>query len=200
MPILHRILLEYAFFITFLKAFMTPQTILNFWFSDTAQPFWFEKSDAFDQSIRTQFAEIWRQAAQSELDAWRDTLEGRLAEIIVLDQFSRNLFRNSPQAFAQDNMAVALAQEALRQSGFEHLPEIRRKFMLMPLMHSESRAIHEQALPLFQRYTDPVTVDFEIRHKAIIDRFGRYPHRNAVLGRASTPEETEFLKQPGSAF
>ncbi|MDO4640724.1 MAG: DUF924 family protein [Neisseria sp.] len=179
---------------------MDKQTVLDFWFSESTQPFWFQKSDDFDQSIRTQFFPLWQQAAQSELYHWRTSPEGRLAEIIVLDQFSRNLFRNSPQAFAQDNMAVALTQEALRQDGFARLPEMWRKFTLMPLMHSESRLIHEQAMLLFNRHADPHTLEFEAKHKAIIDRFGRYPHRNAVLGRKSTPEEIEFLQQPSSSF
>lgn len=179
---------------------MTPQTVLAFWFDEANRPFWFAKSDAFDAAIRSRFADLWRQAAQAELFGWRDTLHGRLAEIIVLDQFSRNLFRDSPQAFAQDNMAVALAQEAVRQNGFAHMQPAERHFMLMPLMHSESRLIHEQAEALFARHTDASALDFERRHKAIIDRFGRYPHRNAVLGRISSAEETAFLQEPGSSF
>lgn len=179
---------------------MTPQTVLDFWFDEKNQPFHFQKSDAFDAEIRERFGALWQQAVYSELDHWRDTLHGRLAEIIVLDQFSRNLHRDSPLAFAQDNMAVALAQEALRQSGFADMAPSERHFMLMPFMHSESRAIHAQAEKLFAKYTTANALDFEIRHKAIIDRFGRYPHRNKVLGRNSTAEETAFLQQPGSSF
>ncbi|PJK04277.1 hypothetical protein CO612_06615 [Lysobacteraceae bacterium NML71-0210] len=179
---------------------MSAQAVLDFWFSQDNQPFWFKKSADFDTQIRERFAALWQQAVYSELDGWRETLQGRLAEIIVLDQFSRNLFRDSPIAFAQDNMAVALAQEAVRQPGFADMAPSERHFMLMPLMHSESRRIHEQAVVLFERYTTPYALDFEIKHKVIIDRFGRYPHRNAVLGRQSTAEEVEFLKQPGSSF
>lgn len=179
---------------------MTPQTVLDFWFDQQAQPFWFKRNDAFDDDIRQKFAGLWQKAAYSELDGWRATLRGRLAEIILLDQFSRNLFRDSPIAFAQDNMAVALTQEAVRQPGFADMPPSERHFMLMPLMHSESRKIHEQALALFERHTPPETLRHEVEHKAIIDRFGRYPHRNAVLGRESTAEEVEFLQQPGSSF
>ena len=126
-------------------------------------------------------------------------MEGRLAEIIVLDQFSRNLFRNSPQAFACDTMAQVLAQEAVRQPGFTELPDTWRHMMLMPLMHSESRKIHALALKLFTQYAAHALIHEE-QHKAIIDRFGRYPHRNAVLGRTSSEEEIEFLKQEGSSF
>ena len=103
-------------------------------------------------------------------------------------------------AFAQDNMAVALAQEAVCQTGFTDMQPIERHFMLMPLMHSESRVIHQQAVPLFEQYTTPYALDFEIKHKVIIDRFGRYPHRNQVLGRESTAEEIAFLQEPHSSF
>lgn len=179
---------------------MTPQTVLDFWFDETSRPFWFAQNPHFDETVRTRFYGLWQQAAYSELDIWRETLRGRLAEIIVLDQFSRNLFRDSPQAFAQDNMAVALAQEAVRQSGFADMPPPERHFMLMPLMHSESRLIHRQAETLFARHTAPEVLDFELRHKTIIDRFGRYPHRNKVLGRTSTAQEEAFLLEPGSSF
>ena len=127
-------------------------------------------------------------------------MRGRLAEIIVLDQFSRNLFRDSPAAFAQDLAAVCLAQEAVRLPVFAAMKEEERHFILMPLMHSESRAIHTQAAALFERYTSESASDFELRHKAVIDRFGRYPHRNAVLGRESTAEEQDFLSRSGSSF
>ena len=179
---------------------MTPQTVLDFWFQETPSELWFEKNDDFDVRIRERFLAIWRRASASELDDWRDTLYGRLAEILVLDQFSRNLWRDLPQAFAQDNMAVALAQEAVRQKDFAAMQPFERHFMLMSLMHSESRVIHVQAEKLFRQYTSESIYDFELKHKAIIDRFGRYPHRNAVLGRESTAEKSEFLRQPDSSF
>lgn len=179
---------------------MTPQTVLDFWFAKENRPFLFAKNDEFDAKIRARFFDVWQQAAHGELAHWRDTLQGRLAEIILLDQFSRNLFRNSPQTFGQDLAALILAQEAVRQPGFTDLLPHERHFMLMPLMHSESQVVHEQAVPLFERYTDGHALDFEIKHKVIIDRFGRYPHRNAVLGREGTEEEAEFLKQEGSSF
>jgi uncharacterized protein (DUF924 family) len=135
-----------------------------------------------------------------ELSAWRDTPHGRLAEIIVLDQFSRNLFRDSPKAFAQDGMALALAQEAVRTGADAQLSAQERVFLYMPYMHSESPAIHETAVQLFTGNGIQGNLDFELKHKAIIERFGRYPHRNALLGRNSTPEELAFLSQPGSSF
>ena len=179
---------------------MTPQTVLDFWFAEENRPFWFAKSDGFDEKIRTRFAAVWRQASRGELSDWRGTLRGRLAEIIVLDQFSRNLHRGSADAFTQDLAALVLAQEAVRRPDFAELPPAERHFMLMPLMHSESAAIHEQAAALFERYTDESALDFELKHKAVIDRFGRYPHRNEVLGRETTAEEAGFLTQEGSSF
>lgn len=179
---------------------MVPENVLDFWFDSENQAFWFAKSEDFDAQIRSRFSQAWQAASQGELSAWRATLRGRLAEIILLDQFSRNLWRGSPQAFAQDGMALVLAQEAVTQQGFADMQEGERNFMLMPLMHSESRAVHTQAVPLFERYASAVTLDFERKHKAVIDRFGRYPHRNAVLGRKTTAAEAEFLLQPGSSF
>ena len=150
---------------------MNAQDVLDFWFAEPNRPFWFAKNDDFDQQIRSRFFPLWQQAAAGELADWRDTLRGRLAEIIVLDQFSRNLFRNSPAAFAQDLAAVCLAQEAVRLPGFAAMKEEERHFILMPLMHSESRTIHTQAAALFERYTSESASDFELRHKAVIDRF-----------------------------
>ena len=125
---------------------------------------------------------------------------GRLAEIIVLDQFSRNLFRGSARAFEYDLAALALAQEAVSAGAHLELGPARRVFLLLPYMHSESREIHAVAEQLFREFTPAENHDFELRHKAIIDRFGRYPHRNEALGRTSTPEELAFLRQPGSSF
>jgi uncharacterized protein (DUF924 family) len=139
-------------------------------------------------------------AAAGELYEWRVTARGRLAEAIVLDQFSRNVYRGTPRAFAQDPMALALAQEAVAAGALASLDPTERSFLLLPYMHSESRQIHVVAEALYREFAPASNYDFELKHKAIIDRFGRYPHRNDVLGRASTPEEIEFLQQPGSRF
>lgn len=176
------------------------KSVLEFWFSDQNQPFWFAKSDEFDRAIADQFLTTWQAAKACECDHWRVSMAGRLAEIIVLDQFSRNLQRDSATAFAQDPLALALAQEAVKQADYENLPSIWCKFIIMPYMHSESRKIHAEAVALFEALNDDYTMDFELRHKAIVDRFGRYPHRNQVLGRTSSPEELEFLTQAGSSF
>ena len=173
--------------------------ILAFWFDPANERHWWRRSDAFDAQIATRFAALHEAATRSELWRWRTNAASRLAEIIVLDQFSRNLHRASARAFAADPLALALAQEAVAAGAHAELDPRRRVFLLMPYMHSESRAVHEQGLRLFADCPAD-NLDSERRHKAIVDRFGRFPHRNAVLGRESTPEEIEFLKTPGSSF
>lgn len=174
-------------------------SVLTFWFEEITPKQWWAVDAEFDAAISQRFSSTLQQAIAGELASWRESAQGRLAEIIVLDQFSRNIYRNTPGAFAQDPLALALSQEAVRQGCLAELDETERAFMLMPYMHSESALIHQQAEPLFAEHA-PANLDFEIRHKAIIDRFGRYPHRNKILGRESTSEEIEFLKQPGSSF
>ena len=177
----------------------SPDDVLAFWFDPATEPDWWRRSDAFDARIAERFGALHAAATRCELWNWRASAEGRLAEIIVLDQFSRNLHRDSARAFAADPLALGLAQEAVALGAHRTLDPRRRVFMLMPYMHSESRAVHEAALEVFAD-CPAGNLDYERQHKAIIDRFGRYPHRNAVLGRASTPEEIEFLKTPGSSF
>jgi uncharacterized protein (DUF924 family) len=177
-----------------------PAGILHFWFSEIDRSLWFKKDAEFDRMLDARFGALHAQASLGELSAWRATPHGRLAEIIVLDQFSRNLYRDSPRAFAQDGMALVLAQEAVRTGADAALTAQERVFLYMPYMHSESAAIHETAVGLFTRNGIANNLEYELKHKAIIDRFGRYPHRNAVLGRVSTPEEIAFLQAPGSSF
>jgi len=174
--------------------------VLTFWFGEIDPKLWFAADTNFDDLIRARFIGLMRQAAAAELYSWRTTAEGRLAEIIVLDQFSRNVYRNTPQAFAQDPIALVLAQEAVASGALAELNATQRAFLLLPYMHSESRRIHVVAEALYRDFAHASNHDFELRHKAIIDRFGRYPHRNEILGRTSTPEEVEFLAQPGSRF
>jgi len=177
-----------------------PASILDFWFEAIDRSLWFKKDIGFDRLLIERFGALHAQATLGELYTWRESAQGRLAEIIVLDQFSRNLFRDSPKAFAQDGMALVLAQEAVRFGADAELSAQQRVFLYMPYMHSESLAIHETAVELFTRNGIAGNLDFELKHKAIIERFGRYPHRNAILDRASTAEETAFLSQPGSSF
>lgn len=179
---------------------MKAAEILDFWFVEAGPKQWFAKDATFDEMIRQRFGTVYRQVLQGEGVAWRSTILGRLAEIIVLDQFSRNLFREDGRAFAADGMALVLTQEALKLPETADLPAQQRAFLYMPLMHSESLVIHEEAL---RRFAEPGLADnlrFEQRHWAIIKEFGRYPHRNQLLGRVSTAAELAFLQQPGSSF
>jgi len=176
------------------------QDILKFWFDDIDESLWWSKDDKFDQVIKEKFSDIHTKATRCELFEWRTIAEGRLAEIIILDQFSRNIFRDSPLAFANDSLALALSQEAISVEADKELKPIQRTFLYMPFMHSESIKIHEIAVDLYQRNGRQLSIDFEIKHKEIIDKFGRFPHRNKILGRESTNEEIEFMKQKGSGF
>ena len=177
-----------------------PGEVLDFWFVQTPPERWWKADPAFDALVRTRFDGLLARAAACELQAWRADARGRLAEVIVLDQFPRNIHRGTAGAFACDPMALALAQEAVASGALAALSPVERSFLLLPYMHSESRRIHAVAEPLYREHAPPTNHDFELRHKAIIDRFGRYPHRNAILGRESTPGELEFLTQPGSSF
>ncbi len=177
-----------------------PDTVLRFWFEEIQPAQWWKVDAAFDALIGSRFGDLHERARRCELFGWRATPEGRLAEVIALDQFARNIHRGSREAFSADPLALALAQEAVAAGADLALPVERRAFFYLPYMHSESAAIHAVGEPLMRARAAAGTHEFELKHKAIVDRFGRYPHRNAILGRESTPEEVEFLKQPGSSF
>jgi len=180
---------------------MNPNEILSFWFQELKPNQWFQKNPQVDQMIHHRFQEVHLQASRSELFSWRETIQGRLAEVLILDQFSRNMFRDEPKSFAQDPLALALAQEAIRTGlHLSQLSQQQRSFLYMPFMHSEALSIHEIAKGLFSEKGMESGLDFELRHMAMIERFGRFPHRNEILGRVSTTEEIEFLKQPGNRF
>jgi uncharacterized protein (DUF924 family) len=178
---------------------MDAADVLRFWFEEISPPQWWRRDPVFDQTVRTRFGRLHEAASHAELWRWRETTAGRFAEIIVLDQFSRNIHRDDARAFACDALALGLAQEAVRVGADLAITPERRAFIYMPYMHSESRLIHATAVELF-RERAPANLDYELRHKAIIDRFGRFPHRNGVLGRASTSDELAFLAEPGSSF
>ena len=183
------------------------RAVLDFWFDKDNEAYWFIQDSDFDQQIADKFGNLWQAAKQGECAPWRRIddhkylsnamaeLAGRLAEIIVLDQFSRNLCRDQAEAFAQDSMALVLAQEAIHKPQFHTLPWQWRQFMIMPFMHSESLIIHARYLSLFEQLKDANTLAFEHSHQDIIKQFGRYPHRNAALKRVSTDEEKEFMQQ-----
>ena len=178
----------------------TPDEVLQYWFVELTDADWWRKDPGLDRRIAGRFGATLAAAARCELVGWRKTARGRLAEVIVLDQFSRNVHRDNAASFANDALALALAQEAVRGGFDQQLAVTERAFFYLPYMHSESARIHQDALRLFDQPGLESNLDFERRHHAIIARFGRYPHRNAILGRASTVEELAFLQQPGSSF
>lgn len=175
-------------------------TILDFWFDEVESNSWWRKDSNFDQLIRDRFENIHRAAARCELYQWRENPLGRLAEIIVLDQFSRNIYRGQASAFSWDALGLALSQEAIGLKANLSLNAAKKVFLYLPFMHSESPEIHKVAVQLFDEPGLEPNLEFEYKHKAIIDRFRRYPHRNNILGRQSTPDEFDFLKGKGSSF
>lgn len=176
------------------------QDVIDFWFTELEPNQWWNKNNELDSMIKNRFGSLLNNAKAGELFQWRDTALGSLAEIIILDQFSRNIYRDKPESFICDPIALVLAQSAISKGFDNELPEAQRAFLYMPFMHSESNIIHVEAVKLFEALGNKNNVDFEYRHKDIIDRFGRYPHRNEILGRQSTTDEVEFLKQPNSGF
>ena len=173
----------------------TPMDILSFWFSDKSRPKWFAKDPSFDAVVSARYGAVLQAAKRGELFQWRKTIRGRLAEIIVLDQFSRNIYRGTATAFESDAQALVLAQEAARnETRFELTPD-EKAFLYMPFMHSESPVIHEEGLKLFSEVGLEWHLAYEEEHRRVIQRFGRFPHRNAILGRASTAEEDIYLAQ-----
>ncbi|TDM51427.1 DUF924 family protein [Aliivibrio fischeri] len=174
--------------------------IIDFWFNELEPKDWWQKNEELDLIIQTRFSDIHNEAKAGELFSWRQTALGALAEIIILDQFSRNIYRDKPDSFSCDPMALSLAQFAISNGLDKQLTDAQRIFMYMPFMHSESKLIHIEAVKLFESVGIESNIDFEHKHKVIIDQFGRYPHRNDILGRISTKEELEFLKQPNSSF
>lgn len=188
------------------------RSVLDFWFgapdaSDYGQPreAWFRKDDAFDAAIRMRFAALVERAIAGALAHWQRTPLEALAEIVVLDQFPRNAWRGTPRAFAGDRRALAAARALVATGGDRGLLGVQRQFAYLPFEHAEDRAMQAESMRLFRglaadhpEHAD--LIEWADRHRVIVERFGRFPHRNLVLGRASTAEEVEFLKQPGSGF
>ncbi len=188
------------------------QSVLRFWFGEAGEAsyqerrrFWFGKQPEFDAAIREQFRQLHEQAASGQLKDWSQKPEGCLALILLLDQFSRNMFRDSPQAFATDAQALALAQQAVAAGFDQALTPLQRIFLYLPFEHSEQLADQTRSVELFEQLYQQAPAlsdvwDYAQRHQAVIKQFGRFPHRNAILGRDTTAEEAEFLQQPGSRF
>lgn len=189
---------------------MSPAEVLEFWFSDRARPLWFARDAAFDAEIDRRFAATHEPARDGRLDHWQDSPEGALALVIVLDQFSRNLHRGTARAFACDARAKAVADNALARGFDARLPVERRWFLYLPFEHSEDLADQRRAVALFQALAEAASgperaeaeerLDYARRHLAAIERFGRFPHRNEILGRETTAEEEEYLRDPRAWF
>ena len=178
-----------------------PGAVLRFWFEETRPGQWFGKDPAFDQRLRERFSDLTRAAIDAELSAWGAEAPHALALVLLLDQFPRQIWRDTPLAFAGDGQALGLSLRAVQRGWLAADPDpAHRQFWLMPQMHAEDLAIQDASLPLFEQFTDPRTLAFARRHRDVIARFGRFPHRNAALGRCSTAVELAFLQTPGSRF
>ena len=182
-------------------------TVLDFWFGapggvdyGKSRAAWFKKSDTFDASIRERFSGVYRDACEHRLAHWRESPLSLLALIVVWDQFPRNMYRDSREAFASDRLARDAARRMLDQRWDERLNAVERSFVYLPFEHAEDLETQRLAVACFRRLGNAGLLEWAQKHCDIIERFGRFPHRNALLGRASTPEEVEFLKQPGSRF
>lgn len=176
------------------------EEVLKFWFDDLSPDDWFESDEAVDSHIRERFQELHGALREQVPETWRSSARGCLAAVIVLDQFSRNMYRGTSRAFAADGAALSLVKEALVRRFDRELSIDERKFLYLPFEHSENPAEQARSIELFGTLGDELALDYAHRHKDIIDRFGRFPHRNAALGRISTPEEIEFINEPGSSF
>ncbi|AFY55204.1 hypothetical protein Riv7116_2699 [Rivularia sp. PCC 7116] len=185
--------------------------ILDFWFASRDEPdygkprkVWFAKEPEFDEEIRRRFLRDYEKAAAGNLDEWKESPDTCLALILLLDQFPRNIFREDPQAFATDWEALSTAHQAIAQGFDRQLLNVQRWFVYLPFVHSENIEHQRQAVKLFQKLSgdrdSASAIENAIRHRSVIERFGRFPHRNSILGRPSNPEEKEFLKQPGARF
>ena len=189
---------------------MDPKSILDFWFGADGSPtagqardLWFTKSESTDADIRERFGATIDAALRRDLDHWASSADGTLALILVLDQFTRNVFRDTPRAFAGDAAALGHARRLVYSGADRHFGTLQRWFIYMPFEHSENLVDQYESLRLFAALADDgekAPLDWARKHFEVIRRFGRFPHRNAILGRASTPEETEFLSHPGSRF
>ena len=189
---------------------MRAQEVLDFWFGREDEPgygefrrAWFQKDPEFDRRIRNRFESLYEEAAAGELDDWKEEARSCLALVILLDQFPRNMYRGDPRTYATDRLALAIAEYAVDRALDRELPPFQRAFLYMPFMHSENLEHQRRSVELFRGLegsAGPDSAGYAVRHMEIIERFGRFPHRNEILGRRTTPEEAEFLTQPGSSF
>jgi uncharacterized protein (DUF924 family) len=181
---------------TVTAAVALPSEIVTFWFSEAVQPLWFAATPEFDDALRGRFLATYRAAAIGELGDWETTTDGVLALVIVLDQFPLNMFRGRPDAFATEAAARGVADRAIARGLDQAMPPEQQAFLYMPFMHSEALADQERSVHLFQQPGLEQALGFARHHQGLIRRFGRFPHRNAILGRSSTAEELAYLASP----
>lgn len=176
--------------------------ILHFWFEDTKPQQWFQKNPDFDASIKERFEDTYMAAKNGMLDEWRQDSDGCLALCIILDQFPRNMYRDIPQSFATDSNALLVSKYAISKGFDQVMQPLKRRFIYLPFEHSENINDQRRSVELFEsmKDDDPLGYEYALKHLDVIERFNRFPHRNAVLGRINTEEEEEYLAQPGSGF
>ena len=172
---------------------ISPHTIIDFWFSDQVKDQWFASTPALDQEIKDRYAAVWKAAAQHDLDDWCVTPLGSLALVIVLDQFPLNMFRNQPLSFSTEQQAIEVARQAIDRQQDQQIEKDKLAFLYMPLMHSEQLSDQDQAVALYRAAGLTHNMRFSEHHRAIIQQYGRFPHRNAILSRASSAEELAYL-------
>ena len=189
----------------------SPAEVLAFWFGGEDEPGygefreeWFRKDEAFDREVTDRFGDLYERAAAGDLDGWQEEPDSCLALVIVLDQFPRNMFRGDGKTHATDDKALQTARYAIEHALDRELPAFQKMFLYMPFMHAESVEDQRRSVELFEGLAaepgGPDVVEYAVGHRDIVERFGRFPHRNAILGRETTPEEAEFLTQPGSSY
>lgn len=178
----------------------TPEAVLAYWFDPATKPKWFAGGTAFDEEVRARLGPLYDKAAAGGLDGWAAETPGLLALVVLFDQVPRNVYRGTPAAFATDPQALALARLAVDQGQDEALAVDERAFLYLPFEHAETLADQDRSVALFRALGQPDYLDYAIRHRDVIARFGRFPHRNAILGRPSTAAEVAFLEEPGSSF
>ncbi|MAQ70888.1 MAG: hypothetical protein CL565_01710 [Alphaproteobacteria bacterium] len=178
------------------------EDILDFWFKETQPQQWFQKNEEFDELVRERFLESYEMARKGHLDDWKQDADGCLALCLLLDQFPRNMFRGSPQSFASDGQALLIAKYAISKGFDQVLQPVKQRFIYLPFEHSESMTDQKRSLELFEKMKqeDPLSYEYALRHYKVIEEYGRFPHRNAILDRVSTPEEKEYLSKPGAGF
>lgn len=186
---------------------MKADDVLDFWFGREGEPGyggfreeWFRKDPAFDREVRDRFESLYEAAAAGDLESWREDARSCLALVILLDQFPRNMFRGESRSYVTDKKAQEIAEYAVDHALDRELPEFQRMFFYMPFMHSENLSHQRRSVELFRGLGEGDAESYAVRHMEIVERFGRFPHRNDVLGRSTTPEEDEFLEEPGSSF